>query len=343
MIRVLVVDDSPTAREYLVHVLGSDPAIEVIGTARDGADAVRLARKLRPDVITMDINMPLMDGMEATRTIMETSPVPIVIVSGVWDAKEVETTFKAVEAGALAVVRRPAGLGRQEGAGAEQDLVSKVKLMSEVKVVRRWPHQSQEPMKGPVDHAIEVRRDVDVIAVGASTGGPPALRTILSALPPRFPAPVLIVQHIASGFIGGMVEWLSETSRLRLHVAMEGEVMLPEHAYFAPDSFDMGVERGGVVHLSKDGFPVVRPSISYLFRSVGNVYGERSVGVLLTGMGKDGAEELKLMKERGAVTIVQDEESCVVFGMPREAIKLNAATYVLPPEKIAGALAKLGK
>lgn len=348
MIKVLVVDDSPTAREYLVHIFESDPAITVIGTAQDGAEAVELANKLKPDVITMDIHMPFMNGIEATRRIMETNPVPIVIVSGVWDPKEMETTFRAVEAGALAVVQRPGGIGHPEGGNTRSELISKVKLMSEVRVVRRWPRPRQQPgasfSRSPiVDHqSIEARQDINLVAIGASTGGPMALRTILSGLPPHFPFPFLIVQHIASGFIGGMLEWLSETSSLHFHVAREGEKILEGHAYFAPDSFDMGVDKHGIIHLNGDIRPGhSKPSVAYLFRSVIEAYGDRSVGVLLTGMGEDGAKELKLMKDKGALTIVQDEESCVVFGMPGEAVKIDAARYVLPPDKIAAALANL--
>jgi two-component system, chemotaxis family, protein-glutamate methylesterase/glutaminase len=347
MIKVFVVDDSPTAREYLVHIFESDPAIEVIGTAHDGAKAVELADKLKPDVITMDIHMPFMNGIEATRKIMETNPVPIVIVSGVWDPKEVETTFKAIEAGALAVVQRPGGAGQPECEDSRKELISKVKLMSEVRVVRRWPRPRQQsaasfdlpPTAG--HQSISPRREVGVVAIGASTGGPLALRTILSGIPSHFPAPLLIVQHIASGFIGGMLEWLSETSSLHLHVARKAERMLPGHAYFAPDGLDMGVDKDGTIHLSKDGPPGIRPSVAYLFRSVMEAFGAGSVGVLLTGMGKDGAQELKALKDKGALTIAQDEESCVVFGMPGEAARIDAARYVLPPDEIAAMLARI--
>lgn len=341
MIHILIVEDSPVAREYLVHIFSSDPGLRVVGTARDGVEAVRLAESLKPDVITMDIHMPVMNGLESTRRIMETHPVPIVIVSGIWDPKEVETTFRAIEAGALAVVRRPDRIGRPESAGMEKELISKVKLMSEVRVVKRWPRSLEiAEGKGAEEVAsMKARSDIGVIAVGASTGGPAALRAILGGLPSDFPVPMLVVQHIATGFIQGMVGWLSETCRLRLHVAQDGEKASAGNVYFAPDGGDMGVGRNGLIHLLREGRQTVgRPTVSYLFRSVAEEFGEKSAGVLLTGMGSDGAAELKIMKEKGAITIIQDRESSVIFGMPGAARELGAATYELSPEKIPSAL-----
>jgi two-component system chemotaxis response regulator CheB len=291
----------------------------------------------------MDIIMPVMDGLEATRRIMETHPAPIVIVSGIWDPKEVGTTFRAVEAGALAVVQRPAGIGHPESERMKEELISKVKLMSEVKVVRRWARQmKQEKPTAGVASSIKARPDIGVVAVGASTGGPIALQTILSGLPPDFPVPVLIVQHMAAGFIHGMLEWLSQTSGLQLHVAHEGEKILGGHAYFGPDGFDMGVDKSGLIrlrHAGPDG--AIRPSASYLFRSVAQVYVEKSAGVLLTGMGSDGAAELKIMRDKGAVTIIQDRDSSVVYGMPGAAQELGAAMYELSPDKIGSALMEI--
>jgi chemotaxis response regulator CheB len=213
MIKVLVVEDSPTAREMLVHLLNSDAAIQVIGTASDGEEALEFLKRKKPDVIPMDINMPKMNGLEATRRIMETAPTPIVIVQATWDAKETALTFRGVEAGALAVLQRPRGIGHPDHETSAKELVQTVKL---------------------------------------------------------------------------------------------------KHGH--------------------------RPSVSYLLRSVVDGFGPNAIGVLLTGMGNDGAEELKLMKEEGAVTIVQDKKSSVVYGMPGEALKLDAATYVLSPDRIAAVL-----
>jgi two-component system chemotaxis response regulator CheB len=346
VIKVLIVEDSPVAREFLTYVLTSDSAIQVVGTASNGVEALKALEKTRPDVITMDIHMPMMDGFEATRRIMETVPTPIVIVSGSTGAGEVSGTFSAIEAGALAVVRRPPGIKHEEFETGSRELIQTVKLMSEVKVVKRFSRASRVRTAGPLPIAPQVKANgkIQAVAIGASTGGPPVLKDILSGLPQGFPVPVLIVQHIAKGFAKGFTEWLSSASRFPLSVASHGERAAPGHGYVAPDGLHMGLESGPTIALS-DHAPEnhLRPSVSYLFRSVAQVLGPAAVGVLLTGMGRDGAEELKAMKDKGAITIAQDEESSVVHGMPGEAIKLGAATYVLPPEEITAMLMELVK
>ncbi|MFQ6041352.1 MAG: chemotaxis response regulator protein-glutamate methylesterase [Candidatus Poribacteria bacterium] len=357
MIKVFIVEDSPVARQLLSHILGSEPEIQVIGTANNGAEALEVLSHKEPDVIIMDINMPKMNGFEATRRIMETHPVPVIIVSATWDAKEVETTFRAVEAGAVAVLEKPRGISHPSHKSMAEELVQTVKLMSEVKVVRRWARHRKTEAVTTAPRKAEFQstpKDIKVVAIGASTGGPQVLQTILRRLPEDFSAPVLIVQHIAAGFLEGLAEWLSQTTPLSIHIAKHGEYILPGHAYLAPDDFHLGVERIkspnplwergyiGRIALSKDEPEnSLRPAVSSLFRSVAKAFGENSVGVLLTGMGRDGAEELKLMREKGAVTIAQDKESSVVHGMPGEAIKLGAATHVLPPDEIAAMLENL--
>lgn len=346
MIKVLVVEDSPVVREFLIYILDADPDIRVVGTANNGEEALEAVKRYRPDVITMDIHMPKMDGLEATRRIMETDPAPIVIVSGSTDPHENTKMFRAMEAGALAVLARPTGIGHPDHETTARELVQTVKLMSEVKVVRRWPQTRREPASPPiakvlVEKAAKVTK-VKVIAIGASTGGPPVLQTILAMLPRDLPVPVLIVQHMASGFITSFVEWLAQSSGLPVHVAMHGELMLPGHVYVAPDECQMKVEHGGKIVLTKDGPENgLRPSVSYLFRSLAAVYGGTAVAGLLTGMGRDGAEELRLLKEKGATTFAQDKDSSVVHGMPGEAIKLDAATFILAPDKIAAVLTSL--
>ncbi len=343
LIKVLVVEDSPVVREFLIYILNSDPDIQVVGSAGNGEEALKAVKRYRPDVITMDIHMPKMDGLEATRRIMETDPIPIVIVSGSTDAHENTKTFRAMEAGALAVLIRPAGIGHPDHETTAKELVQTVKLMSEVKVVRRWPQTRREPVLPPVALAGKQERvKIKVIAIGASTGGPPVLQTILAMLPREFPVPVLIVQHMAAGFISSFVEWLAQSSVLPVQVAMHGETMLPGHVYVAPDECQMKVEQGGKIVLTHDEPENgLRPSVSYLFRSLAAVYGGDAVAGLLTGMGRDGAEELRLLKEKGSITFAQDKDSSVVHGMPGEAIKLNAATFILAPDKIAAVLMSL--
>jgi len=346
MIKVVIVEDSPVAREFLTYILTSDPAIQVVGIASNGVEALAVVARLRPDVITMDIHMPVMDGFEATRRIMETVPTPIVIVSGSTTATEVACTFRALEAGALAVVLRPPGMDHAAFEASEKELLRTVKLMSEIKVMRRIPRAARKPalasaLVAPVSPTVV---KIQLVAIGASTGGPPALQKILSGLPADFSAPILIVQHIAAGFVTGFAEWLAGTSGFPVRVASHGEVPLPGHVYVAPDSVHMGVARGPVIvlsdHPAENG---LRPSVAYLFRCVAQVLGPGAVGVLLTGMGRDGADELKMMKERGAITVAQDKESSIVHGMPGEAIKLGAATHILLPEEIASLLVALVK
>ncbi len=346
MIKVLVVEDSPTVKELLVNILSSDPEIQVVGTANNGEEAIEAAILHKPDVIIMDIHMPKMDGLEATRRIMETKPVPIVIVTGSSDAKEVSISFKAMEAGAVSVVTKPGGIPHPDYEARAKELIQTVKLMSEVKVVRRWLYlrpgvkvPSVSPQVKPDTKRMPA--EIRIIAVGASTGGPLVLQTILSGLPKDFTVPLLIVQHMSAGFVQGMVEWISQSSGFPVHIASAGEYILPGRAYVAPDGFHMGVDSNQIMLSKDEPEDNLRPSVSYLFRSVANVYGRNAVGILLSGMGKDGAEGLKLMKDKGAVTIVQDENSSVIFGMPKAAIELDAATYVLPSERIAAVLASL--
>lgn len=339
-IRVLVVEDSPSARDLLVHIVNTDPAFQVVGTARDGEAAVRAVSCRKPDVVTMDVHMPKMDGLTATRKIMETNPLPIVIVSASFDPSETETCFVALAAGALAVAGKPQGIGHPEHEATARKLLRTLKLMAEVKVVRRRPAPERAPasMVAPP----RARPGIRTVAIGASTGGPPVIQAILSRLPRDFPAAVLIVQHITDGFREGFVRWLADASRFPVHLAAHGSEALPGNAYVAPEGFLLGVEAGNRLSLSRDeGDNGNSTSVSHLFRSVAAACGPQAVGVLLTGMGKDGAEELGTMRARGAVTIAQDRESSVIYGMPGEAAKRNAAKYILPPEGIVEVLVRL--
>jgi two-component system chemotaxis response regulator CheB len=344
MIRVVIAEDSPTTAQYIKSILESSGDFEVLTVARDGEEAVSATREMKPSVVLMDINMPRMNGFEATRTIMENTPVPIVIFSASWNPEDVDKTFRAMEAGALAVLEKPSGPNSPGADRMIAELVETVRLMSDVPVVRRWNRRSEESrVARPVLQTKGAPRvPSEIVAIGASTGGPPVLHEILSALPATFAAPVLVVQHISVGFIAGMVEWLDRSCALTVQVARHHEPVLPGRVYFAPDRLHMGVGRGGRIVLS-DTPPVngVRPSISHLFQSVAGEYGKRSAGVLLTGMGRDGARELALIKDCGGVTVVQDRESSVVYGMPGEAVKIGAAGLVQDPVDITQTLMRI--
>ena len=341
-VRVLVVDDSPVARELLAYLLNGDPQLQVIGVAPDGEQAVEAAARLRPDVITMDIHLPKMDGFAATRKIMETCPTRIVMVTASSIPHEVAESFRALESGALTVLAKPLGIGHPSHVAAAQDLIRTVKLMAEVQVVRRWARPQAAAAVPPPRAYPGAAAAIKVVAIGASTGGPLVLQAILSRLMPDFAVPILIVQHISPGFTDGFTEWLSRSSAFQVKVAGQGEYAIPGIAYVAPDGSHMTILANGCISLTSQAPEYgLRPSVSTLFRSVAAAFGEHAVGVLLTGMGRDGAQELQLMRQAGAVTIAQDKESSVVFGMPGEAVKLNAAKYVLEPEGIAMALNRL--
>jgi two-component system chemotaxis response regulator CheB len=356
-IRVIIVDDSAVYREFLAHLLGSDPLIEVAAAVRDGAAALEAVASLRPDVITMDVNMPGMNGYDVTRRIMETFPTPIIVVSAADDADEVGMSFKAMESGAVAVISKVRGGDSPQSLAQSRELIQMVKLMSEVKVIKRWARKQAPPCETnppqdvrvpftpshkPRPYAPGAPAGIGAVLIGASTGGPVPIRTILSTLPPGFAPAVLIVQHIAAGFGKGFADWLSEASRLPVHVAEEGEPVSGGQVYVAPDDAHLGVREGPCVSLGH-GEPEngLRPAVSHLFRSAARVYGKRALGVLLSGMGKDGAEEMKVLRDLGAVTFAQSSESCVVFGMPGEAVRLGGAVYTLPPEAIASAIVTL--
>ncbi len=341
-INVLVVDDSKVARMLLVHILESDPQIRVVGAVNDGQAALDFVKANPPDVIVMDIHMPRMDGFETTRRIMETQPVPIIVCTATTNPREVATTFRVMEAGALACVEKPVGPEHPDFDQTAAHLLETVKLMSEVKVVRRWARARLASAPAPAARPVELKPAPAVVAligIGASTGGPQVLQEILASLPKAFPVPILVVQHIAQGFLPGLAAWLSQTTGFQMQIGAYGICPLPGHVYLAPDDFHMGISLSGRILLSKEEPENgLRPAVSYLFRSLAEACGPRALGVLLTGMGKDGAVELQLMREKGAITIAQDRESSVVHGMPGEAIKLGAATYVLPAGKIADGL-----
>jgi two-component system, chemotaxis family, protein-glutamate methylesterase/glutaminase len=341
--RVLVVDDSATQRAILVALLGGDPGLEVAGWAANGEEAVRAAARLKPDVITMDLRMPVMDGLEATRRIMHATPIPIVMVTSSASDDDRKMAFAALDAGVLAFVSKPtpATAGRLSA----DELVRTVKSMAEVKVIRRWsPERLQRggvAAAGVPVAAPALGRPAAIVAIGASTGGPQALHEILTRLPATFPLPVLVVQHIAEGFAPGLIDWLRPLCALPIQLATPGAVLDHPGIHVSPTGRHL-VVRGRTVALSAEE-PVSghRPSATVLFRAVAEQHAAAAIGVLLSGMGDDGAAGLRDLKRAGGLTIAQDEASSVVFGMPAVAISMGIVDHVLPPSAIAGLLVQL--
>jgi two-component system, chemotaxis family, protein-glutamate methylesterase/glutaminase len=341
MIRVLVAEDSVTFRLMLVEMLRSDPEIEVVAEANNGQEAIELTQRCRPDVVTMDIHMPVLDGFEATKQIMIHTPTPIVIVSGSLDPHDVEFSMYALRAGALALLPKPRGPAAGDFDRIVKRFTETIKAMSQVKVVRHWaPRQPMLEAAPPAVPARETR--VRVLAIAASTGGPTALNRLFSSLRGDLNVPVLVVQHMVPEFIGGLASWLNLSAALKVKVAEDAEPLLPGVAYLAPDNQHLGVSASHAILLSReppiDGF---RPSGTFLFASVAGVYGPAAAALILTGMGRDGVEGLRALHKAGGHVIAQDEETSVVFGMPGEAIASGCTHSVLPLPQIPGYLGQL--
>jgi two-component system chemotaxis response regulator CheB len=331
MIKVLIVEDSLVVSHLLLQILQSDPEIVVVGQARNGEEAVWLANHLKPDVITMDINMPKLDGIEATKLIMQQCPTRIIIVSAAGNNNESKSAFEAIKSGALQVIDKPKGYLASDYEQIKGSLIKSVKLMSTLKVVTRWA--TKKPVKPLVKQpTVKTSGKIKVMGIGASTGGPAALNYLLSRLPKNFPLPILIVQHITFGFGAAFADWLNTESSLPVFLAIQGQAIEPGQVYIAPDGYHLGVNSNGVIHLTnkKVNYNHHIPSVNYLFESLAKSYGHQSLGLLLTGMGDDGALGLRLIREAGGRTFVQDEESSVVFGMPKEAIRIGAAEKIVP-------------
>lgn len=340
MIRILIVDDLRTQREFLKYLFSSQPDMEVVGMAENGALGAEMACALQPDVITMDIHMPVMNGYDATRLIMKTCARPIVIVTASWAPEDVRTSMRALEAGAVTALEKPYGFGHALHEESVRHLIETVRLMSEVRVVTRSRH-SRKPGAVAVPPSRGPQATIKIVVIGVSTGGPPVLREMLSSFAADFPVPILIVQHISKGFLSGMRDWLQESSQLPIHIPKTGERARPGNVYLAPDDFQMAINDDDKIVLEVgDAEHGLRPSVSYLFRHAAS-YGRHAIGCLLTGMGRDGAEELGLMRTQGAITFAQDEASSVVFGMPGEAVRRGAASYIMPPAEIAAKINEL--
>jgi len=336
-VQVMVVDDCNIARHVMKLILQSDKEIEVCASVPDGESALSLVQTNKPDVITMDLNMPGLNGLEVTKRIMETAPVPIIIVTS--DTKSAANPFHLLEAGAVAVLRSPAPPGHPEHEQTAAQLIKTIKALAGVKLLR--PSERQRERAAASSSKVATGSGAKVIALGASTGGPQVLRQILCGLPADFPIPIIVTQHIAKGFTASLVKWLNGKSPLALSVAEQGEKLQPAHVYVAPDDKHLGITPGLAVELSSANEYTMRPSISYMFKSLERSFGKNCVAVLLTGMGRDGAAEMAVLKAKGALTIAQDRDSSLIHGMPGEAIAFGGVCEVLSPDKIIERLLSL--
>jgi len=345
-IRVLVVEDSFTTRRHLVEVLSADPELSVAGEAQDGKRAIELCRSLRPDVITLDMMLPIMSGVAVTEYVMAFCPTPILIVSASTNRGELYKTYDALAAGAVDVFEKPAGHGPDDL--WEHGLVSSVKLVSRIRVITHVRGKLGAAGRIPNGRATFASPDgapgKSIVAIGGSTGGPGAIVEIFSGLPAGFPIPILLVMHIGEPFGAAFAEWLDGQSKLRVRYAQDGE-SLPglgqTGVVMAPPGFHLVVEHGKLRLNSDSERNSCRPSVDVLFESLAKERGGETAACLLTGMGKDGAAGLLALRQAGALTFAQDEASSVVFGMPREAIQMGAVDRVLSLEEIAPALAAI--
>ena len=342
-IRVLVVEDSLTVRKRLIEVLGADPALEVVGEAEDGKTGIELCQRLRPDVVTLDMMLPVMTGLAATEYIMAYCPTPIIIVSASTNRGELFRTYEALAAGALDVLEKPTG--EENDDDWERKLVAAVKLCSRIKVITHPRARLGLTRIAPLSTTSDIKPNVAperrLIAIGASTGGPNAIVSILRALPTDFPLPILLVIHIGRAFAAGLAEWLDGESNLRVSYAKDGEPVPGPgvgRVFMAPPDVHLTVAQGKLRLVNDAERHSCKPSVDVLFESVAREYGNRGIACLLTGMGRDGATGLLDIRRSGGMTIAQDEATSVVYGMPREAFLLGAAESVLPLDQVAPAL-----
>jgi len=341
MIRVLLVDDSPLVLHILQRLLSRSPEIQVVGTAANGKDALDLLPALRPDVICTDLHMPVMNGLEFTREVMAQYPRPILVVSVSVEAGS-PNVFRLLEAGAVDVFPKPRAILDPEFDKIADELASRIRILSGVKVFRRSNGRGSTPVALPPINPTRTQSPSRIVVMGASTGGPQALREILSRLPATFPLPVVCIQHIGSSFLSGMVDWLADTCMLKVRKASHGETPQPGIIYFAPEDAHLELDKCGRFLLSItqpiDGH---RPSVTATMQAVARCFGGGTIGVLLTGMGRDGADGMASIAAAGGITLAQDETSSVVYGMPKEAVALGAVQHILPLEQIAPALMEL--
>jgi len=342
MIKVMLVDDSELTLIILKKMLSTATDITVVGTALNGQEALQLLPKLNPDVICSDVQMPIMDGFAFTKAVMSEFPRPILVISAVVQESDSDNIFKLMQAGAIDVMAKPCnGLSNESGLN-NQELINKIRVLSGVHVMKRRTRSVQNT--SPLTETIikQSHSRPQIMAIGASTGGPQALYEILTKLPSNFPVPIICVQHISEGFSAGLVKWLNTDCKLNIQFAKSGQKPEPGHIYFAPDAKQLEFNpQHQMVCTQAPSYGGHRPSISVTFQSMALRFGAHVTAVLLTGMGRDGVDGLLTIKQMGGMTIAQDESSSVVFGMPKVAIEEQATQQVLPLTKIAQTLVDL--
>lgn len=345
-IRVLIVEDSPVVRKLLTNILSQDPIFEVVGHATNGKEAISYSKLYNPDIISMDMIMPIMDGLEATRIIMQENPIPIVIVSTIYTEHEKFLAIEELNAGAVAVIKKPEGPTHPKYEKSASKYKNIIKLMSEIRVVKRGTRKEASPTSinnrdkretTPIEcSALE---KVSLIAIGASAGGPEATRQILQNLVYPIKVPIVIVQHIDPHFTQSYASWLADSIKSRVILAQDGDLLEAGVIYVAPGNKHLAIDSGMRVLLTTDSTLESnsnhKPSIDHLFFSLSTLRPNETISILLSGMGRDGAKGLLKIKERGGYTLVQNRESSLIFGMPGEAIKLEAACKTLYPIDIA--------
>lgn len=340
MIKILIVDDSETEIALIKAIISHDANLSVVGVARNGKEALAQTALLKPDIITMDIQMPVMDGLEATRQIMSEHPTPIVVISSTINSDSLNATYHILEAGALIALPKPRNVFSPQFESERRNIIATLKSMAEIRVVRRRIKtivSSEKTLAKPLT-ALK-NSQYELVVIGVSVGGPLALKTIFSRLPETFPVPIVLVQHMAAGFLGGYVKWLDNITSMQVKEAENLEALQKGIIYIAPDSHHFEVDRHSGKLIAKlrkgdfvDGFC---PSITVLMNSVARVCKKNTLGMLLTGMGSDGASGLWEIKKAGGHTIIQDQESAIVFGMAGVAQSLGAVDKVVPLDKIA--------
>ena len=348
-VRVLVVEDSLVVRILLTHIIARDPRLELAGAVESGEAALAAIETVRPDVISMDIRLPGIDGLETTRRIMASRPTPIVVIADSVEDSSLKISMNALRAGALSVVEKPVATTNDGYEAVAGQICTQLRIMAAVPVIRRRPigaeWSARKAAPAPeLPLLSEPGAAPSVLAVAASTGGPPALAKVIGGLAADFPLPVLLVQHMGAAFMDGFASWLDGVVPLAVGVARDGQTMQPGHVYVAPGDRHLELGASGMLRVS-DAAPVggQRPAATVLFRSVARQAGAQGIGVLLTGMGEDGAQGLLDMRKAGAATVAEHESSAVVYGMPAAAVRLNAAARVLPVDQVAPHLVRLAQ